>query len=146
MDECEVVLVEKKITTARITDSEIAEIKQSFDKNYGIRLIHDKKIASIQTTNQEEIEKTIDDALKISSNLKPREFWRGLPHDTCNMKKLEGVFDKKLKEISGKEVMNIAQEMINSANNKRINTITGSLNIVSEKFYNSKHERIESKR
>ena len=43
VDECEVVLVEKKITTARITDSEIAEIKQNFDENYDIRLIHDKK-------------------------------------------------------------------------------------------------------
>ena len=31
-------------------------------------------------------------------------------------------------------MMNIAQEMINSANNERVNTITGSLNIVSEKF------------
>ena len=133
VDECEVVLVEKKITTTRITDSEIAEIKQNFDENYGIRLIHDKKIASIQTTNQQDIEKTIDHALKTSSNLKPRGFWRGLPHDAHNTK-VKGVFDKKLKEISGKDVMNIAQEMINSANNEMVNTITGSLNIVSEKF------------
>ena len=133
IDECEVVLVEKKITTTRITDSEIAEIKQNFDENYGIRLIHDKKIASIQTTNQQDIEKTIDSALKTSSNLKPREFWRGLPHNTHNTK-VEGVFDKKLKEISGKDVMDIAQEMINSSNNEKISAITGSLNIVSEKF------------
>ena len=133
VDECEVVLVEKRITTTRFTDSEIAEIKQNYDKNYGIRLIHDKKIASIQTTNQQDIEKTIDNALRTSSNLKPREFWRGLPHDAHNTK-AEGVFDKKLKEISGKDAMDIAQEMINSANNERINTITGSLNIVSEKF------------
>ncbi|MEK0349105.1 MAG: DNA gyrase modulator, partial [Nitrosopumilus sp.] len=57
IDECEIVVVKKKIITVRITDSEIAEIKQNFDENYGIRLIHDKKIASIQTTNQEEIKK-----------------------------------------------------------------------------------------
>ena len=133
VDECEVVLVEKKITTARITDSEIAEIKQNFDENYGIRLIQGKKIASVQTTNQQDIEKTIDSALKASSNLKPREFWKGLPYDAHNTK-VEGAFDEKLKEISGKDMMNIAQEMINSANNERVNTITGSLNIVSEKF------------
>ena len=53
IDECEVVVVKKNITTVRITDSEIVEIKQNFDRNYGIRLIHQKKIASIQTTNKE---------------------------------------------------------------------------------------------
>ena len=41
---------------------------------------------------------------------------------------------KKLEKISGAEVMDIAQNMINSANNNKVNTITGSLNIVSEKF------------
>ena len=43
VDECEIVAVKKKIITVRITDSEIAEIKQNFDEAYGIRLIHNKK-------------------------------------------------------------------------------------------------------
>ena len=51
IDECEIVSVKKNITTVRITDSEIVEIKQNFDQNYGIRIIHHKKIASMQTTN-----------------------------------------------------------------------------------------------
>ena len=38
IDECEVVELKKNITTVRITDSEIAEIKQNFDINYGIRI------------------------------------------------------------------------------------------------------------
>ena len=46
IDECEVIFVKKKITTIRITDSEIAEIKQNFDESFGIRLIHQKKILS----------------------------------------------------------------------------------------------------
>ncbi len=133
INECEIVIVKKKIITVRITDSEIAEIKQNFDENYGIRLIHDKKIASIQTTNQQEIEKGIDNAFKTSSNLKPRDFWDGLPYDIA-LKPLDGTFDEKLEKISGANVMDIAQNMINSANNDRVNTITGSLNIVSENF------------
>jgi len=133
IDECEIVFVKKKIITVRITDSQIVEIKQNFDQNYGLRLIHDKKIVSIQTTNQEEIEKIIDSAFKTSSKLKPRNFWKELPHKTHH-KQLDGTFDEKLEEISGTEVMDIAQNMINSANNKMINTITGSLNIVSENF------------
>jgi len=133
INECEIVVVKKKIITVRITDSEIAEIKQNFDENYGIRLIHDKKITSIQTTNRQEIEKGIDNAFKTSSNLKPRDFWDGLPYNIA-LKPLDGTFDEKLEKISGANVMDIAQNMINSASNDRVNTITGSLNIVSENF------------
>ena len=42
IDECEVVVFKKNIATVRITDSEIVEIKQKLDENYGIRLIHQK--------------------------------------------------------------------------------------------------------
>ena len=133
INECEIIVVKKKIITVRITDSEITEIKQNFDENYGIRLIHDKKIISIQTTNQQEIEKTIDSAFKTLSKLKARDFWGGLPHDTAH-KQLDGTFDEKLEKISGAKVTDIAQNMINSANNNMVNTITGSLNIVSENF------------
>ena len=133
IDECEIVIVKKKIITVRITDSEIVEIKQNFDENFGIRLIHKNKIVSIQTTNQQNIEKEIDGAFQISSGLKPREFWKGLPYK-LTPKQLKGVFDEKLEKISGGKVMDIAQNMINSANNNKINTITGSLNIVSEQY------------
>ena len=133
INECEIVIVKKKITTVRITDSEIAEIKQNFSEDYGIRLIHDKKIASIQTTNQQDIEKAINNAFKTSSNLNARDFWGGLPHDTT-LKQLDGTFDERLEKISGTEVMDIVQNMINSADNEKVNTITGSLNIVSENF------------
>jgi len=133
IDECDIVVVKKKITTVRITDSEIVEIKQNFDDDFGIRLIHKKKIASIQTTNEQEIEKAMDNGFKSLSNLKPREFWGGLP-DKATQKRLDGTFDKKLEQISGEKAMDIAQNMINSANNDKIDTITGSLNIVSEDF------------
>ena len=133
IDECEVVVVKKNITTVRITDSEIVEIKQNFDENYGIRLIHQKKIASIQTTNKEKITDSIDEGLKIALKLKSREFWKGLP-DKKEITQLEGTFDQKLKDISGSKAADIAQNMINSSENKKIDTVTGSLNIVYEDF------------
>lgn len=133
VNECEITSVKKKIITVRITDSEIVEIKQNFDQSFGIRLIHDKKIASLQTTNEEEIEQTMMKALRASSNLKSREFWEGLPYKAEQIQ-LEGTFDEKLEQISGSECMDIAQNMINSANNDKVNTITGSLHIVSEKI------------
>lgn len=133
IDECEVTSVKKKIITVRITDSEIVEIKENFGKDLGIRLIHKKKIASIQTTNEQEIEKSIDGGLRALTNLKPIEFWRGLPYKN-NHRKLERTFDKELEQISGSRVIDIAQNMINSSNNEKVDTITGSLNIVSEDF------------
>ena len=133
IDECEVVVVKKNITTVRITDSEIVEIKQNFDKNYGVRIIHQKKITSIQTTNKENILNSIEKGLKTTLKLKPREFWKGLP-EKKEFTQLEGTFDKKLKQISGSKATDIAQNMINSSENKKIDTITGSLNIVYENF------------
>ena len=133
IDECEVVVVKKNITTIRITDSEIVEIKQNFDKNYGVRIIHQKKITSIQTTNKENILDSIEKGLKTTLKLKPRELWKGLP-EKKEFTQLEGTFDKKLKQISGSKATDIAQNMINSSENKKIDTITGSLNIVYENF------------
>ena len=133
IDECEVVVVKKNITTVRITDSEIVEIKQNFDKNYGVRIIHQKKITSVQTTNKENILDSIENGLKTTLKLKPREFWKGLP-EKKEFTQLEGTFDKKLKQISGSKATDIAQNMINSSENKKIDTITGSLNIVYEDF------------
>ena len=133
IDEFEIVVVKKNITTVRITDSEIAEIKQNFDENFGVRLIHQKKITSIQTTNVEKITDLIDKGLKATLKLKPREFWKGLPNKKEHTQ-LEGTFDKKLKQISGLKATDIAQNMINSSENKKIDTITGSLNIVYEDF------------
>ena len=133
IDECEIVFLKKEITTVRITDSEIFEIKQNFDKSYGIRLIHNNKIVSAQTSDENELQKMIDVGLKRISNLKSIEFWKGLPQNTHN-RKLEGTFDQKLQEISGKEAIDLAQNMIDSTDHKKIDTITGSLNIVSEEF------------
>ena len=133
IDECDVIKVKKKITTVRITDSGIVELKQNFDESFGIRLIQDKKIASMQTTNEDEIENIMLKALRASSNLKSRKFWKGLPYQ-ANHAKLEGTFDERLDQISGTKCMDIAQDMINSADNDKVDTITGSLNIVSEEF------------
>ena len=132
IDECEIIVVKKKITTVRITDSEIAEVKQNFDEDYGMRIIHDKKIASVGTTSQEDMEKAIDSAFETSSKLRVQQFWQGLPHQAAPGRPIDGTFDERLERISGTDAMDIAQNMINSANSDMVSTITGSLNIVSE--------------
>ncbi len=133
IDECELVRATRRVTTVRITDSAIAEVKQGLDDRYGIRLIHQKRIASIQTAGSDELPGAIDDALDSSKNLRPREFWGGLPHAAYPVP-LEGTFDKRLRDVSAATAADIAQDMINSAADDRVDTITGSLNIVSERF------------
>ena len=133
VDEFEIIAIKKNITTVRITDSEIVEIKQNFDKSYGMRLIHQKRITSLQTNNIEKITDVMDEGLKTTIKLKPRKFWKGLPQKKENIR-IEGTFDKKLKHISGSNATDIAQNMINLSENKKIDTITGSLNIIYEDF------------
>ena len=132
-DEFEIISIKKKITTIRITDSIPAEIKENFNENYGIRAIQDKKIMAIQTANPNEIEKKIEYGLKSISNISSKNFWKGLPYDT-NPNQIEGTFDKKLENITLVEAEDIVQKIINLVENSKINTITGSLNIVSEEF------------
>lgn len=134
IDEFELVFSNQKITTIRITDSEISEIKQNFDENYGVRLIREKKIAGVQFRYKKNLKNMIDDALKTTRHLKPRVFWKSLPSKNPKIRKIDGLFDKKLSEITGSDASDLAQEMINSAENAKIQKISGSLNIVSESF------------
>ena len=117
LDECEAFFVERKTTTIRITDSEIAELKQNQERGLAVRIIHQKRIGSAKTTNFEN--SIVEKAVQSTSLIKPNNFWKSLPF---NKKFLivEKTFDKKLAEISGVEATDIAQEMINSAKQQRI--------------------------
>lgn len=132
IDECESIFSQRKIITVRITDSEIAEIKQSLEKSLGIRVIHQKRISSAQTTNIEDASKIVDQALSSSTLSKPKEFWKSLPFEFKSSTRIERLFDKKLVDISGIQAADIAYAMINSATHSKISNITGSLNIVAE--------------
>jgi len=132
IDECESVFSQRKIITVRITDSEIAEIKQNEEKSLGIRIINQKKISSAQTTNIEEAPKIVEQALASSALQKPKEFWKSLPSEFKSSDRIEKLYDKKLVNISGTQAVDIAHTMINAASHSKISSITGSLNIVSE--------------
>lgn len=132
VDECEAVYVRKKIITVRITDSEIAEIKQNDEQGLGIRIIHEKKILSAVTNDIEETN-LIERAIQMKSSIQPKSFWKSLAHP-AKFTKVEKTFDKKLESITGLEAIEIANLMINSAAHEKITRISGSLNIVSEEF------------
>ena len=132
IDECESIFSQRKIITVRITDSEIAEIKQNQEKSLGIRVINQKRISSAQTTNIEEAPKIVEQALSSSALPKPKEFWKSLPSEFKSSARIEKLYDKKLVEMTGTRAGDIAQRMIDAATNSKISSITGSLNIVSE--------------
>ncbi len=132
ISEAEAVYSKKKITTIRITDSEIAEIKEIFDQGISARLVQDKKIFSVKT-QPDKISKCLQDSTSITKYLKPKEFWKQFPHQASRAK-VESTFDVKLRNISGRCAADIAQSMINESLDAKISTVTGSLNIVSETF------------
>ena len=133
IDECEAIFCQSRITTIRITDSEIAEVKQNYEKKLGVRIIHQKKICGAESTILENPTTIIDSALRLASFQNPKAFWKSLPSQLKKVS-LEKLYDKRLAEISGNTAADIAQQMINSASDKKVTSITGSLNIVSEKF------------
>jgi PmbA protein len=101
IEECESIFSQRKIITVRITDSEIAEIKQNQEKTLGVRVINKKRISSAQTSNLEEIPQIVDQALASSEHPKPKEYWNSLPHDFKKTVSVDCLYDKKLVEITG---------------------------------------------
>jgi PmbA protein len=132
IDECEVVNVLKKVTTVRITDSEIAEIKQNKEQSLAVRIIHEKRILSARMNNFEE-GNILDRALQTKNYVKPRTFWKSLPYPS-SFTKIGKTHDKKLDEITGRQAIEIANMMIHATVNQKITRVSGSLNIVSEEF------------
>ncbi len=131
IDECEAITIRKKVITVRITDSEIAEIKQNNEKSTAVRIIHEKRILSARTNNFESFD--IDKVLQTRHYVKPSTFWRSLPYPS-SFTKTERTYDKKLDEITSTHAIEIANRMIQSTVNRDITRISGSLNIVSEEF------------
>jgi PmbA protein len=129
-DECEAISIQKKITTVRITDSEIAEIKQNQEDSGAVRVIHEKKIMSARSTSRED---NFFEILDAKPFVQPKIFWRTLPIPS-KIIQIEKTYDSKLDSISGTGAIDIANEMINSASHDKITRISGSLNIVSEHF------------
>lgn len=133
LDECEAISIQKKITTVRITDSEIAEIKQNQEDSVAVRAIHEKKIMSGSSSSSKE-ENFLEKILESRSFVKPKNFWRSFPFPS-KITSVDQTYDPKLASISGTSVIDIANEMINSASHDSITRISGSLNIVSEHFH-----------
>lgn len=132
LDECEAISVLKKITTVRITDSEIAEVKRNNEQAIAVRIIDEKKILSARSNNFD-VDTILDKALKTKSFLKQKSFWKSLPHPSSFVK-VENIYDKTLEEITEIEAIDMANRMIQSATHQKITRISGSLNIVSEEF------------
>ena len=133
LDECETVFIRRKITTVRITDSEIAETKQNNEKGLAIRIIDKKKILSARASISDSEDDIFQRALQMKSFVQPKTFWKSLPF-ASKYRKIKKTYDKRLDKISGSQAIDIANTMINSAMHKQITRISGSLNIVSEEF------------
>jgi PmbA protein len=73
LDECEVVSIQKKITTVRITDSEIAETKQNQDESIAVRVINEKKIMSARSSSRN-AERFLEKVLETKSFVQPKNF------------------------------------------------------------------------
>ncbi len=132
LDECEISSIQKNITTVRITDSEIAEVKQNQGESVAVRIIDKKRIISGRSSTNEK--NFLEKILETRQFAKPKNFWKTLPYPS-KIIPVNKTYDPRLENISGSSAVDIANEMINSAIHKDITRVSGSLNIVSEKFH-----------
>jgi PmbA protein len=132
IDECESVFCSKKTITVRITDSEIAEIKENFEESVGVRIVHEKRISSLKSTILEP-RKIIDDVLWSSQILTKRDFWKSFPSN-AKTAPVENTNDEKIWDLDSSKASEIANEMISASLHQKITRISGSLNIVCEDF------------
>lgn len=132
LDECEIASIQKNITTVRITDSEIGEVKQNQDESIAVRIIDKKRIISGRSSTNEE--NFLEKILETRQFAKPKNFWKTLPYPS-KITPVNKTYDPRLENISGSSAVDIANEMINSSIHKDIIRVSGSLNIVSEKFH-----------
>ena len=132
LDECEIASIQKNITTVRITDSEIAEVKQNQGESVAVRIIDKKRIISGRSSTNEE--NFLEKILETRQFAKPKNFWSTLPYPS-KITPVNKTYDPRLENISGSSAVDIANEMINSSIHKDIIRVSGSLNIVSEKFH-----------
>lgn len=132
VDECEATYVRKKIITIRITDSEIAEMKQNLEEAISVRIVHKKTIMSAISSNRED-DGIVERAMQTKSVFQPKHFWKSLPSQS-HFIEIKRTYDKKLEETTGTQAAEIARSMIESSSHETIDRISGSLNIVSEYF------------
>ncbi len=132
--ESEAVYSKKRVLTVRITDSEIAEVKEVTGEEVSARLIQEKRMFSIRTSDPGRISQRMEDGQKAARYLRPMEFWRTLPLDSPDCKKVDRTYDPRLDGIDGGDAADIAQAMINEAAGGSITAVSGSLNIVSDRF------------
>lgn len=132
LDECEAVFCAKKIITVRITDSEIAEIKENHEKSVSVRIVNEKKISSFESTVFEP-DKIINGALRPSQMLSKRKFWKSFPSDARAIP-VEKTNDSKIWDLDPLKASEIANQMISSALHRKVTRVSGSLNIVCEEF------------
>ncbi len=132
--ESEAVYSKKRVVTVRITDSEIAEVKETVSEGISARLVQGKRMLSIKASDPDKISQYMEDGQRAARYLRPKEFWRTLPQGSPGSRKIDRTYDSRLDEIRGGDAADVAQTMINEAMDCRIAAVSGSLNIVSDRF------------
>ncbi|WP_268542107.1 TldD/PmbA family protein [Candidatus Nitrosotenuis cloacae] len=132
-DECEAAFCSKRTITVRITDSEIAEVKENEEQSVGVRLVRGKRISVAHSTSLDAA-KLVDGAMVSMRRLSERKFWKQFPQNAPKYQVIERTNDPKVWNMSPSDASDIAQEMINSALHQKVTSISGSLNVVCEEF------------
>lgn len=135
LDEAEVYALDKEVITIRVANSQIVESKGIRDRGIAIRVVKNKAIGSVATTNLtlDNLRKSLKNALSSAVIRGPARHWPSLPKPQ-KLEKVPKCWDRKISGLTVDEAVGIASEMLDSALDRsaRIKDVSGSLNVIRE--------------
>ncbi len=135
LDEVEVYALNKEVLTIRIANSQIVESKGIRDRGIAIRVVKNKAIGSVTTTNlaSDNLKKSLEYALASAIIRGPAGHWTSLPKPK-KCEKVPECWDQRISRLTEDEAVVIASKMLDSTlgSGAKIKDVSGSLNVVRE--------------
>jgi PmbA protein len=116
--EAEAYVYEGQASNVGIELGQITKTDQIVDRGIGVRVVFNRAIGFAYTniiSDSNAIEDIVARALSAARASKPDVDWKGFAQKISGVPALEGTFDSKILEISSDELVNMSQNMINSA-------------------------------
>jgi PmbA protein len=146
-DEAEAFAQSQKIIEVVLERAEIQSERVKTNNGIGIRLIKDKKLgfAYVSTLSKQNIEEACNNAKNIAKVSIPNPDWVSLPKPAKPPKPPKGIFDAKLAEITGEEILNLAIQAYDEAKgfDKRVEIDDGKFLMVLNEIAISNSHGIE---
>jgi len=131
----EIYFERSRVTKLSIEDSKIQNVRTLEDKGIGIRVYNKGGMGFSYTmaTDKDSIKLSAERAIELAKSSNPDKFFKSLPQPQ-KLPVVNGIFDEKISNLSIREIMNLAEDIICEA--KKVNgdvVLSGQIDVVFDK-------------